>query len=218
MSKTSDGLEASVTPGIQNELVQDYSVLTGHVSLQVIQMLNLQDLETSQFIERLERQHQDLVVAKAASVDAQPDELLRVARQQYKLEATKKAIMTFESSASILAGSILQIVQQGMSRVHSSIWTYPHKGRTIHGVSLCDLVWQGRNQAMHYETTAKRADWSAVFANLNVAMPSAFSIAPPYVSRAKSIFDLLGWGSYSVYERDVKSLLLGCRDSEEQPQ
>lgn len=154
---------------IQSELAGEHVRLTGHVSLQVIQMLNLQDLEVAQFLARLERQCQDLEIAKIATANAQPDEVKRVARQQAKLEATKQALRTFENSANILAGSILQIVQQGMSSVHGSIKAYPNKGRNISGVSLCDLVWQGRNQAMHYETTATRADWRTVFSTLNVA-------------------------------------------------
>ena len=199
------------------ELAREHLRLTAHVSLQIIQMLNLQDLEVAEFMERLERQRQDLEIAKTATADAQPDELERVARQQFKLEATKQALKTFDNSANILAGSILQIVQQGMSRVHGSIKTYPNKGRNIAGVSLCDLVWQGRNQAMHYETTATRADWSAVFSMLDIVQPGTFSLLPPYESRAKAIFGLLGWHSYSVYEEDLKFLLLGRQDSEESP-
>lgn len=207
--------QSPTTLEVQKEIAREHLVLTGHVSLQIIQMLNFQGLEVAEFMERLERQRQDLAIAETVTTSAQPDELARVARQQLKLEATRQALRTFDNSANILAGSILQIVQQGMSRVHGSIRTYPNKGRNVAGVSLCDLVWQGRNQAMHYETTATRADWSVVFSVLDAIQPDTFSLTPPYESRAKAIFDLLGWQSYSVYEEDLKSLLLGCQCDEE---
>ena len=99
-----------------------------------------------------------------------------------------------------------------MSFVHSKIQTYPHLGRKVAGVDMRDLVWQGRNQAMHYETTAKRADWRGVFGILDTAKPGRFSLEPPYESRAKDIFELLGWQSHAIYEADIRTLLLGNQD------
>lgn len=206
---------ASLDPATQDEHAREYLRLTADVSLQIIQMLNLQDQEVEHFKGRLDRQHRDFIIAKIVTADDRPDEQERVDRQQLKLEATQQALKTFDNSANILAGSILQIVQQGMSGVHGSIKKYPNKGRKIAGVNLCDLVWQGRNQAMHYETTATRADWKNVFLILGIAYPGTFSLTPPYKSYAKAIFDLLGWQSYSVYEEDLQTLLLGTQNSKE---
>lgn len=200
---------------LQMERTRDYIKLTDEVSLRLIQMLNLQDLEITSFIERLERQRQDLEIAEIVSADAQPEELERVSRQRLKLDATTQALRTFENSANILAGSVIQIAQQGMSIVHGSIKTYPYTGRKVAGSNMRDLVWQGRNQAMHYETTATRADWKAVFAILDKANPGGFSLRPPYKSHAKAIFDLLGWQSHAVYVADMHALLLGSQASKE---
>lgn len=181
----------------------DYLKLTRDVSRELIQMLALQDEEIRRFEERLERQCQDLKIAERATTDGLPDELERVERQRSKLEATKQALRTFESSANILAGSIFQIAKQGMSIAGKKAKGYSNKGRIIAGVNVRDIVWQGRNQAMHYETTEKEASWRDVFLKLDLAKPGAYSMKPPYESRAKAIFDLLGWQSHAVYEADM---------------
>jgi hypothetical protein len=191
----------------------DYLNNTSWVALGLIQMLSDNDLRIDEFVERLDRQCQDLALAERVTIGGRPEEIERVARQKGKVEATEQALRAFNYSANILAGSILQIAQQGMSFVHSKIQTYPHLGRKVAGVDMRDLVWQGRNQAMHYETTAKRADWRDVFGILDKAKPGRFSLEPPYESRAKDIFELLGWQSHAVYEADMRTLLLGNQDS-----
>lgn len=196
---------------VQKQRSMDYLKRTCKLSGELIQMLALQDVKMGQFKERLERQRRDLEIAERVTTDGLPDEVERVARQRTKLEATKQALKTFESSANILAGSVFQIAKQGMSIAGKKVKGYSNKGRVIAGICVRDIVWQGRNQAMHYEATATEASWRDVFLKLDLANPGAFSVKPPYESRAKAIFDLLGWQSHAIYEADMHSLLLGTR-------
>lgn len=190
------------------ELAKSYILATSQVSLTLIQALNLQKLDTQKLIKQLSEQKQALELGELAASELTVDERTRLERMQSKLESTRRAIMVSENSQNILAGAVLQIAQQGMSSVHGRIKNYPNKGRDVYGAPLCDLVWQDRNQAMHYETTATKADWEDVFKIIGKSFPGQFDLTPPYKSHAKDIIDLLGWSRYSIYEVDVKSLLL----------
>ncbi|QVK31847.1 hypothetical protein [Pseudomonas syringae] len=128
--------QSQTTLEVKKEIAREHLILTGHVSLQIIQTLNFQGLEVAEFMERLERQRQDLAISEMVTTSARPDELASVARQQLKLEATRQALRTFHNSVNILAGSILRVVLQGMSRLNGSIRTYPNKGRNVAGGSL----------------------------------------------------------------------------------
>jgi hypothetical protein len=48
------------------------------------------------------------------------------------------------------SGSILQYAKQGISLVHHGPAGCP-AGRTLHGQSLKNIIWQSRNQAMHWD-------------------------------------------------------------------
>lgn len=49
-----------------------------------------------------------------------------------------------------LASAILQIGKQGLSAVHGGLEAAP-PSREVHGIQIKDLIWQARNQAMHWE-------------------------------------------------------------------
>ncbi|GLO25636.1 hypothetical protein [Pseudomonas putida] len=182
--------------------------LTRHVSLELIKQIHSIDLQIAEYSDRLDRQQQDLDIALRATANA-PEERARVGRQESKLEATQRALETFDQTANVLAGALFQLVKQAMSIVHGSNKNYPNKGRAIHNLDLCDLVWQARNQAMHFEATKPDSNWANEFYALNAIYPGKFSMSPPHVSRAKAIFDLLGWQDYKTYGADVMSLLIG---------
>ncbi|OAK57788.1 hypothetical protein A3K88_22905 [Pseudomonas putida] len=184
--------------------------LTRDVSQDLINRINSIDLQIAEYSDRLDRQQQNLDIALRATANA-PEERPRVGRQESKLEATQRALETFDQTANILAGALFQVVKQAMSTVHGRLRNCPDSGRVIHGVDVREIVWYARNQAMHFEETNAGSKFIATFAKLNSALPGTFTIEPPFVSRAKAVFDLLGWQSYSVYEADVMALLRGAR-------
>lgn len=120
-----------------------------------------------------------------------------------KLEASYHAK---ESSIRALYGSILQIAKQGISTVHGkntpTVITEPKSGEPIH-----NIIWQGRNQSMHYEEGKHLKPVISCFMNLQQAFGSDFDLSIGD-NKAKSIvLDVLGWKTYSDYLTTMTLLL-----------
>lgn len=116
------------------------------------------------------------------------------------LQATQEAR---SASRAALAATALQIAKQGISAVHGKLDASPD-GRTEAGVVLKDLIWQGRNQAMHWEEGKPHKSVESCFETLK-ASNTAFA---DYTARnlAFEILELLGWKEYAAYEADMLSL------------
>jgi len=115
-------------------------------------------------------------------------------------------IGTHQIAVQSVCGAILQIAKQGISIVHGNLANAP-LGRSIGTVSLKDVVWQARNQAIHYEEGNFRAPVVHVFQALESSHGGAFSLQNHAgQSRAKQIVDLLGWNSYQAYLSDARQL------------
>lgn len=72
--------------------------------------------------------------------------------RQLKSEvATLQAsIGTHQQAVQAIAGAILQIAKQGISLVHGGLGAAP-AGRALGSLAARDIIWQARNQSMHYE-------------------------------------------------------------------
>lgn len=53
-------------------------------------------------------------------------------------------------STAVLSGSVLQFGKQGISLVHGGLSSSP-AGRPVESQFLRDVIWQGRNHALHWE-------------------------------------------------------------------
>ncbi|NCT98291.1 MAG: hypothetical protein GXD23_13050 [Comamonadaceae bacterium] len=126
---------------------------------------------------------------------------------QGQLASLQVSIGTHQQAVQAIAGSILQIAKQGISLVHGGLAAAPD-GRKIGTVSLKQIIWQARNQALHYEEGNFKKPVSDLFAVLEVEQGLQFSLTGhPNQSRAKQIIGLLGWSDYVAYVRDMQSLL-----------
>lgn len=126
---------------------------------------------------------------------------------QTQLAGLQISIGTHQQAVQAIAGSILQIVKQGISIVHGELRDAP-EGRKIGSASLRDIVWQARNQAMHYEEGKFGKPVVDLFATLENEQGAHFSLTRhPNQSRAKQVLMLLGWSSYAAYVNDMRSLL-----------
>ena len=118
-----------------------------------------------------------------------------------------RRIKVYDLSINIVAGTILQIGKQAISIRHGASRTdCALEGRPISSSCVRDLIWLGRNQAMHYEDTQPGSSWVKLFNSLNSLHPNAFTLAHPYESCAMAILDLLGWVRYDQYESDMRDL------------
>jgi hypothetical protein len=138
----------------------------------------------------------------------------RMARAQESMEQIradvsklKEIVAAHEVSVQSICGSILQIAKQGISHVHGARSKAP-EGRAIGSLVLRDIIWQGRNQSIHYED--KRFDAPVVncFSALEREQGEQFSLGKHVgQNRAKQVIALLGWASYDSYEADMTELL-----------
>jgi hypothetical protein len=117
------------------------------------------------------------------------------------IEATLEARSTSRSS---IASALLQIATHGLSAVHGGLAPIP-AGRSIHGVDLKDLIWQGRNQAMHWEEGHPHKGVVACFDVLKIAADPVFG---DYATRslAFDVVALLEWRDQAGFEADLLSL------------
>ncbi len=124
-----------------------------------------------------------------------------------QLASIQASIGAHQQAVQAITGSILQVAKQGMSLVHGSLSATP-EGRKIGSLPIRDIIWQARNQALHFEERTFRAPVANVFATLATEQGLAFSLAAhPNQSRAKQVVDLLGWSTYGKYLQDMQVLL-----------
>ena len=114
-------------------------------------------------------------------------------------------IVTITNPLSIIAGALLQIAKQGISFEYKSLSHCPH-GRIIGKESLKNIIWQGRNQAMHFEEGNYKKGVVDCFSNLEMEFGNRFKLTDKNL--AYDVLMLLGWESYGAYEQDM-ALLLG---------
>lgn len=114
------------------------------------------------------------------------------------------SLTLIEDSLAILAGALLQIAKQGISITHGSLANCP-QGRVIGREAIKNIIWQGRNQAMHFEEGKYSPKVIECFKNLEADYGSRFKLADKNL--AHEIVNILGWISYDRYECDIMQLL-----------
>jgi hypothetical protein len=122
-----------------------------------------------------------------AAQAAQQAEQLRneVATLQAKVGAHQQATQA-------IAGAVLQIAKQGVSLVHGGPAAAP-TGRAIGSLCVRDIVWQARNQSMHFEEGNYKKAVTDLFATLEAEHGGRFCLAAhPQQNRAKQVIELLG--------------------------
>jgi hypothetical protein len=112
-----------------------------------------------------------------------------------------------QASVQALHGGVLQIAKQGISIVHGGLPRAPI-GRMVGSLPLKDIVWQGRNQSLHYEEGSFRPPLIAAFSTLEAEHGPDFSLTMHAgKNRATQVIKLLGWTSYGAYLADIQLLL-----------
>ena len=127
-----------------------------------------------------------------------------VTAQLQKIQGITDNIQLHAVSATILCGALLQFAKQGISIVHKSLATCP-AGRIIGSESLKNIIWQGRNHAIHYEESPNHNQAvKNCFANLEAHFGLQFSLENhPRENLSKEIIRVLGWYGYTTFEEDM---------------
>ncbi|KTT48646.1 hypothetical protein SB11R_14490 [Pseudomonas oryzihabitans] len=181
-------------------------------------LINMDELEKA----RLDNERVLLLLSAVEPPDDEFKEGLE--RVRLKLDGNERGIETYSTLINIAAGAILQIAKQALSIAHGKQKNCK-EGRKVSGTCVRDLVWYGRNQAMHYEETRLedeldengnvvdrhyRSNWVGTFQRLHDQQNSRFIMEYPFKSLAKDVLDELGWTfSYTRLESDIRELISG---------
>ncbi len=107
-------------------------------------------------------------------------------------------------SVAALAGALLQFGKQGISMVHRGLEHCP-AGRSVGSQALKTVIWQGRNQGLHWEAGHFKSHVGECFDLLASEVDPRFG---DYRQRnmAIDIVELLGWVTVDAFEDDLRSL------------
>lgn len=123
---------------------------------------------------------------------------------QGELDLAAARLAAREFSRASMAGSLLQYAKQGISIAHRELAACPD-GRPIGRQPLKQVVWQGRNQALHWEDGNPHPPVRHCFDMLAADFDQAFT---GYTARnlAFELVRLLGWESDEAFAKDLQSL------------
>lgn len=179
----------------QKTIFDLYGVLLGQV------------VQKEEYVATCSRQEAEIAFLEGSGTELLEAASQTLVRQKAKLAATDRGVKVCDQSINIVAGTILQIAKQAIAIRHGSErMDCTTEGRLISGSCVRDLIWLGRNQAMHFEDTKPGSSWVKLFNTLNGHNAPMFSLAPPFESRAMAILDLLGWLRYEQYTSDMRDL------------
>lgn len=105
---------------------------------------NQWDFETSDMNDDFSDAHVMGAFHRMASAHKETSEI------KEEVNVLQASIGSKQSAIQAICGAILQISKQGISVVHGSKASAP-EGRAIGAVNLRDIIWEARNQAIHYE-------------------------------------------------------------------
>ncbi len=129
-------------------------------------------------------------------------------KEAFHADAEKRSIEALIAarrfSTDTQSGNILQYAKQGIYLVHRGLNACP-EGRHIGLLPMRDVIWQGRNQAIHWDEGRFTPPVRTVFEGLARDIDPKFSA---FTSRnmAFEVISLLGWRGFTDFERDLLSL------------
>ena len=111
-------------------------------------------------------------------------------------------IQAREFSVSALSGNLLQYAKQGLSVQFGKHRDGCPEGRNVHGLPLHEVIWQARNQALHWEEGNPHPPVVRCFAALAQNADAKFADFRNR-SMAYDVICLLGWYSTDNFMRDM---------------
>lgn len=107
-------------------------------------------------------------------------------------------------SVAVLCGAILQLAKQAIA-VAEGERPKKFQGRRIHEIRLGEIVWEARNQSLHFEEGGWREPVQRVFGALDAAHPGQFQLKRGF-NLAHRIFDELGWHDLERLRSDLREM------------
>jgi hypothetical protein len=136
------------------------------------------------------------------------EEVQDVERQIAEVEAKRAARA---SSYAAICGALLQVAKQGISAEYGKHRDGAPEARRIGSEPLRNVIWEGRNQSMHFETPEQVGPKiRATFATLEADFGAQFHLPPApgdLRNLAGEVVELLGWWKYETYLSDIGAFL-----------
>lgn len=122
-----------------------------------------------------------------------------------ELQELTNSLAAKEISLSALAGSLLQYAKQGIALQYGRQKHGCPAGRSIGSQPLSEVIWQARNQAIHWEDGTFTPPVENCFNKLAAEVDPAFG---DFKNRnlAYNVVTSLGWRTFADLERDLLSL------------
>ncbi|WP_148861228.1 hypothetical protein [Marinobacter fonticola] len=129
------------------------------------------------------------------------------AELECKINDVSKSIDAKSASIAALSGAILQIAKQCISLRYGKPQNAPD-GDDIGGALIKDIVWEGRNQSIHYENPKEISEnVVALFVKLDAIRADGNTWdAKSQTNFAFEIVNFLGWRTYGDFEAHLKSI------------
>lgn len=108
-------------------------------------------------------------------------------------------------SIAALSGSLLQFGKQGISLHYGKKRIGCPDGRIVYGIPLNEVIWQARNQALHWEEDYFHDPTTKCFEHLAAKADPVFGQFKDR-SLAFEIIQLLGWNNTEAFFADMKLL------------
>jgi hypothetical protein len=143
----------------------------------------------------------DVAMAAGISWDNYFNEDKDLYHKDQKREKLADQVAAHEFSIGVASGALLQNAKQGISIVHGGLANCPN-GRMIGSQSLKTVIWQGRNQAIHWEEGSFKPPVKQCFKLLEQEINAKFADFTKR-SMAFDVVDLLGW---KTYQHDLLTL------------
>ncbi|PKG79263.1 hypothetical protein CXF80_13635 [Shewanella sp. Actino-trap-3] len=204
--------------------IPDYLSEVEHAALSLIDAIWSEQLKLQKIEEEIEKLQPVVEENYSRAVDIQqfaedPDDVMMGVgmywnnyfgedKQLYHTDQNRQElankVASHAFSIASLSASLLQHAKQGISLAHGGLANCP-SGRIIGSQSLKNIVWEARNQSLHWEEANFRQGVNKCFNALDTEVDQKYS---QYLNRnmAFDIVDLLGWKSYGNFSRDLLSL------------
>lgn len=121
--------------------------------------------------------------------------------QEADLQAEKVKLLAFSRAA--LSATMFQFAKQGLSVLHGQKANVPD-GRLIHTVNLKEVIWEGRNHALHWEEENPRQHVVACMSGLAQHKPEMADFRNRNCSF--EILQALDWQGWDRFSIDLQSL------------
>jgi hypothetical protein len=122
--------------------------------------------------------------------------------KQRELSEAEARIAAHEFSTAALAGTLLQFAKQGIAlRYAKTRKTTAPDGRLVAGMPLHEIIWQARNQALHWEDGTFHPPTEQCFQQLATIDPAFAQFKTR--SLAFETIALLGWTTFEAVRDDL---------------